>query len=299
MFFYFLVFVSKLIPGRARRQRFIDWARPRFSSRAIVETALAGQRAEFERTIYRTQMAETPVVMSVDQTLDALIAGKSIARFGGGDLWTMAGGFELFQEPGGELSRRLSNVLVAEEPDLLIAIPAFTYELSSELSDGMWEYCLRSAPRLRRILNPYLHTGTIYAATEVSLAHSTFNDAFDRQAYFDKCRRIWDGQRVVLIHGAGIFDGFTHDLFDNASAVEHIVAPSSDAFEQYDDILNRALESPPDSILIAILGPTATVLAHDLHRQGRRALDLGHISKSYEWWKSGRSAAGEHFFRPD
>ncbi|WP_164743478.1 GT-D fold domain-containing glycosyltransferase [Microbacterium sulfonylureivorans] len=297
--YYFLVLVANLIPGRARRQRFIEWARSRFSQRAIVESALAEQRVVFERTIYRTQMSEAPVIMTVDQTLDALVGGKSIARFGGGDLWTMAGGFELFQKPGSELTRRLEEVLRSDEPDLLVAIPSFTYELSSELSEGMWEYCLRSAPRLRRILNPYLKTGTTYAATEVSLAHSTFGEAFDRESYFEKCRRIWDGERIVIVHGEGIFDGYRHDLFGNASTVTHIVAPSSDAFEHYDDILSRTLESPPGSLVIAILGPTATVLAYDLHRAGYRALDLGHISKSYEWWRTGRSAAGEIFFRPD
>lgn len=299
MSYYILLILANLIPGRVRRQRFIDWMRPRFSTRAIVETALAEQRAALEKTIFRTQMSEAPAILTVDQTLDALIDGKSIARFGGGDLWTMEGGFEMFQKPSAELTRRLREVLTSEDPDLLIGIPSFTYELSTELADGMWEYCLRSAPRLRRILNPYLKTGITYAATEVSLAHSTFGEGFDRGAYFEKCRRIWDGARVVLIHGEGIFDGFTHDIFDNASSVDHLLVPKHDAFDQYDDILGRALQAPVESLMIAILGPTATVLAYDLHRAGYRALDLGHIAKSYDWWREDRAAATERFFAAD
>ncbi|MBU4465609.1 MAG: DUF1792 domain-containing protein, partial [Actinobacteria bacterium] len=54
---------------------------------------------------------------------------------------------------------------------------------------------------------------------------------------------------------------------------------------------------------IAILGPTATVLAYDLHRAGYRALDLGHIAKSYDWWLRGRTtdgkAANDAFFAAD
>lgn len=303
MTYYILLMLAKLIPGKARRQRFIDWSRERFSVRAIVDAALAEQRVSLERAIYRTPMVDAPVIMTVDQTLDALIDGKSIARFGAGELWTMEGGFELFQTPSAELGSRLREVLLSDEPDLLVGIPSFTYELSPELADGMRDYCLRSAPWLRRILQPYLRTGTAYGATEVSLAHSTFRAGFDRRTYFARCRRIWDGARVVLIHGEGIFDGFTHDIFDNAASVEHILAPKQDAFDEYDDILRRATQQPEGSIMIAILGPTATVLTYDLHRAGYQALDLGHIAKSYDWWCNDRSlhetASNDEFFAAD
>ena len=303
MAYYILLMFAKLIPGRDRREKFRGWARARFSVRAIVDAALVEQRRSIERTVYRTQMTEAPVVMTVEQTLDALIAGSSIARFGAGELVTMEGGYEFFQTPGAELTNRLRGVLTSQEPGLLVGIPSFTYELSEQLADGMREYCLRSAPWLRRILAPYLRTGVVYGATEVSLGHSTFRASYDRAAYFERCRNIWDGRKVTLIHGDGIFDGFTHDIFDNAASVEHVLAPSKDAFEHYDDIMERALRTSKDSIMIAILGPAATVLAYDLHRAGYQALDLGHIAKSYEWWREGRSlhdtTANEEFFAAD
>ena len=39
-------------------------------------------------------------------------------------------------------------------------------------------------------------------------------------------------------------------------------------------------------ILIA-LGPTATVLAYDLAKQGYWALDIGHLDLEYEWYLIG------------
>ena len=36
-------------------------------------------------------------------------------------------------------------------------------------------------------------------------------------------------------------------------------------------------------ILIA-LGPTATVLAYDLSKQGYQAIDIGHLDVEYEWF---------------
>ncbi len=248
------------------------------------------------------QMVEPPLIMTVEQTIDALIEGKSIARFGDGELWTMEGKFE-FQVPSSELTQRMAAVLVSDEPGLLIGIPGFVYELSPQLADGMRDHCLRSAPRLRPVLNKYLQPGKTYAATEVSLAHSVFRESFDRGDYFDRCRQIWDGAHVVLIHGEGIFDGLTHDIFDNAGSVDHVLAPKMNAFDQYEDILSRSLQAPKDSLMITILGPTATLLAYDLHRAGYRALDLGHIAKSYDWWLRGRTTYEEtaniEFFAAD
>ena len=146
------------------------------------------------------------------------------------------------------------------------------------------------------VASRHLRSGKVYAATEVSMTHTIYRESYNRRSYFDRVRRIWEGASVVLIHGDGIFDGFTHDIFDNAASVEHILAPKQDAFDHYDDILQQALQAPQDSLIIAILGPTATVLAYDLHRAGYRALDLGHIAKSYDWWLNDRAIDETMFF---
>ncbi|WP_243062726.1 GT-D fold domain-containing glycosyltransferase [Humibacter sp. RRB41] len=265
----------------------------------MIDTSLSERLAPVERAIYRTQLCESPTIMAVDQTLDALIEGKSIARFGDGELMTMDGRFDAFQTPGPELSRRLSEVLSSDEPGLLVGIPFFTYDLSPDLSNAMKGYYIDEAPWIRAALSRYQRAGMMYGASEVTQAHNMYRPSFDRDAYFRRFRRIWEGANVVLIHGDGIFNGFTHDIFDNAASVHHILAPKQDAFDHYDDILNQALQAPKDSIMIAILGPTATVLAYDLHRAGYQALDLGHIAKSYEWWHNGRTGDEAEFFHAD
>ncbi|MBU4464306.1 MAG: hypothetical protein KKH75_00520, partial [Actinobacteria bacterium] len=78
MTYYLLRLLAKLIPGGARRQRFIEWARPRFSVQAIVDIALADRLEPIERAIYRTQSVEAPLTLTIDETLDALIDGRSI-----------------------------------------------------------------------------------------------------------------------------------------------------------------------------------------------------------------------------
>lgn len=55
---------------------------------------------------------------------------------------------------------------------------------------------------------------------------------------------------------------------------------------------------------ILMCGPTANVLVADLTKAGYRALDLGHLAKSYDWHKKGidMSKSGDNvvkFFDPD
>ena len=39
-----------------------------------------------------------------------------------------------------------------------------------------------------------------------------------------------------------------------------------------------------NSLIIIALGPTATVLAYDLAKEGYQALDMGHFDIEYEWY---------------
>ena len=300
MIYRILLVLGKLIPGQTRRTQFIDWARSRFSVQAMMDSALATHLAEVEQAIYfHAHLFRSPTILSVDEALDALIDGRSIARFGDGELTTMEGRFDVFQVPSERLSRRLAEVLSSDAPGLLVGISSLAYDTRGDLTDAQKHFYAQNARWMREILTQHLQEGKIYAPTEVTLGHTIYRESYDRRSYFDRVRRIWEGASVVLIHGDGIFDGFTHDIFDNAASVEHILAPKQDAFDHYDDILQQALQAPQDSLIIAILGPTATVLAYDLHRAGYRALDLGHIAKSYDWWLNGRYGDEAEFFAAD
>ena len=56
------------------------------------------------------------------------------------------------------------------------------------------------------------------------------------------------------------------------------------AFSKYDEILNECKKQSKDVLFILALGPTATILADDLSKEGWRALDMGHIDIEYEWF---------------
>ena len=98
-------------------------------------------------------------------------------------------------------------------------------------------------------------------------------------------RNIWRGKDITVISGDRVFKDIKYNVFDCAKSIEYINAPTVDAFEKYDDILSKAKKIDKDRIVCIILGPTATVLAYDLAKEGYQALDLGHIVKAYNLFK--------------
>lgn len=82
--------------------------------------------------------------------------------------------------------------------------------------------------------------------------------------------------------------GYGNDLFSNARSIKRILCPNKNAWDHYDDILSTVIShTNNDTLIIIALGMTATVLAADLAKTGRQALDLGHIDIEYEWMKMG------------
>ena len=77
--------------------------------------------------------------------------------------------------------------------------------------------------------------------------------------------------------------GVGNDLFGNAGSIQRILAPAENAFSKYPQILDACMEQPEDSLFLLALGPTATVLASDLCKAGRQAVDIGHVDLEYEW----------------
>ena len=75
-----------------------------------------------------------------------------------------------------------------------------------------------------------------------------------------------------------------NDLFDNIKSIERILCPAEDAFNKYNEILNEIKKVENSKLILLALGPTATVLAYDLHRLGYKAIDIGHVDIEYEWY---------------
>ncbi len=104
-------------------------------------------------------------------------------------------------------------------------------------------------------------------------------------AYFEKLKNIWNGRDVAILESSEARLGMAGDLFDRAKSVSRIIfCPVRNAFNKYDQILSAFDDIDSDMLILIALGPTGTVLAHDLCKKGRHAIDFGALGGEYEYF---------------
>lgn len=160
-------------------------------------------------------------------------------------------------------------------PGLLVGIPRI-YDNVSGVSEKKMRFWNRY--RKKKVLNLY-SPGRVYYSAFISRPDSV--PSIDSLEYWAYCKRIWEGRRVLLFQGEDRHFEKSGGIFDNLSGFEIQYGPRRDAFSHYTRILKTLLKQPEDVLLILSLGPAATVLAADLCKKGRQALDLGHLGMFY------------------
>ena len=220
-----------------------------------------------------------PRIASVEATLEELLnTERSLARFGDGEIKMMFSDFQIgFQQRDELLVERLKEVLVSQEPGLMIGLINVFGMLGTH--NGQWRAW---AGIFRDHINPFLDAKKLYYDTGVTRVQSS-------REHFQKLKKIWEGKKVVTIEGNMCRLEVGNDLFNNVWVLQRILAPAECAFSAYDRILEEALKLEKDTLFLLALGPTATVLAYDLCKAGYRALDIGHLDICYELFLRGES----------
>ena len=205
-------------------------------------------------------MQAYPPVLGELATLDAVVAGASIARYGDGEFKHCKNQRNVSQEHHPALSRRLREILV-DSGECLVGIPNI---YSATPKADFWRGQTWAAEYL--VNRPYVS------------AFITRPDSapwIDTPEYWQRVESLWVDQDVTLVRGS--HKSLTPEDLVGARAIVDVVCPKQHAFDEYDRIRARVLEARPRRVLIC-LGPTATVLAADLCACGLHAVDLGHIA---------------------
>jgi hypothetical protein len=214
-------------------------------------------------------------VLNEVDTLRAVRAeGRSLARFGDGEIKLAV----LAQPSPGQiyvptLARRLAEVATSKSDSLVVAIPRIFDGMPAAKVDS-WK---RWTERERTVL---WRKGRVYGSAFVS--RPDFSGAPFEPDYWRLMRSIWDGRPALLVRGSAK----RPELFDNVASLELLIGPPSNAWCQFGNLLAACLlwaGQPKNAggIVLMQLGPTATVLAHDLALEGVQALDLGKASRFY------------------
>ena len=207
-----------------------------------------------------------PKVMTEDETLDQLLAGRSIARFGDGEFKLALGrGRGLKQQINSrELKARLLEILECKG-DYLVAIPRLTKE---NPKDQFWRDLF---PRVEHLFQE----GYTYGSSLISRPDNApwINNA----DYYNKVERLWTGKHTVFVWG-GSRKSFTPSQFRNTKSFEAIQSLPEQAWQDVPNILAKidALPQKPDVVVLA-LGPTATAIIPDIVARGIQGIDIGHL----------------------
>lgn len=238
--------------------------------------------------IYRA-CVKAPHIMTYDECVEYIIANRaSVSRMGDGELGVIYGRSLGFQGKNERLGERLREIMTHDSPDLLICLPD-TFENLERYSLVEQNFWRAHHYYNRRRWYSLLKTGKKYGDTFLSRFYSMEFDHDLSLHRISLLKRLWDKRDIIFIEGKDTKMGVGNDLFDNAASIRRILCPSKDAFAKYNSIVDyvKTMHYSKNNLYILALGPTATVMAADLHALGFQALDMGHLDIEYEWFRQG------------
>lgn len=246
-----------------------------------------------DRCIQKTEEFWYPQIASRKETLRRILEEKaSISRFGDGEFAAICGRirhkFQTVYDKN--LSERLREVLDSEEPGLLIALADNYGSLDCYTEQSRREIRYYMTRQVRREHLNLLKKERLYYDAYITRPYVMYadNETDAPAVRFQELKQIWGGRKCVFVEGKMTGLGVGNDLFDNAASIQRILAPAENAFFQYSGIKETCLRQPQNSLFLLALGPSAAVLAYDLHKAGYQAVDIGHIDLEYEWFLQGK-----------
>ncbi|MBQ7920630.1 MAG: DUF1792 domain-containing protein [Lachnospiraceae bacterium] len=257
-----------------------------------LNNAIANLKYEFFAPNFNTTDFFYPHIEDSFITIDKIIKErKSIARFGDGEFGIMMNvNRQKFQKYNAHLSVRLQEVIHCEHPNLLIGIANNYGDLQQYTEQAARGIRMYMTDEVRRAHQMFLDSTRTYYDAYMSRPYVLYKDnqTDAPQKRFEHLQQIWQDRDIIFIEGALSRLGVGNNLFDNARSIKRILAPATDSFDKYNDILEAALQyASYDTLFLLAVGPTATVLAHDLCLNGYQAVDIGHVDIEYEWFLQG------------
>ncbi len=223
-------------------------------------------------------------VHTIDETIDELLyTGKSMVRFGDGEIVMIKGVDLMLQKASPEIGEGLARILAYPYDDLIVTIPGIFDTLSDHRPESrqFWRDHLLFC---RRTYEKYCNPDRIYYTTFVSRCYYYAKDRSNCDRWFAKIRKIWENRDIVVVEGAKTHNGVGNNLLDSARSIERIICPPSDAYGALPAILEACTRYGRDRLFLLSVGVAAKFLAVELFRLGYRVLDIGNLDMEYEWY---------------
>lgn len=210
-----------------------------------------------------------PQVISEQETINHALAGKSLARFGDGEIRIALGAQSISQRADPKLAAELRDILQFKcGPHVLPCIPNL---VSACPRERFWAPYAKPA-----VTGLYTQAGA-YGSSFVSRPENA--PWIDDPQYWASVRRLWRARNVAYVSGD---DTLLKSVKREAASVKVFEPPRRDAYSEIDRLERELLKRPFDAVIIA-LGAAGTALAARLGRgKAQHALDLGHIGMFME-----------------
>jgi hypothetical protein len=224
---------------------------------------------------------EYPRVVNENDTLDAVLSGKSITRYGDGEFrLAMGGAKNISQVAHPRLRQELADILVTRQNFCLVAIPDMNPE------SPKWWFWKKYQHKYPRMLD--------YKITYYSqfITRPDSAPVIDVPEFYDRMEKLWAGQEIVLVRGSerSLVEG--RGTMELASKVHPVLCARRDAYAEIDRVESEVLALNVNRVLLCA-GAMATVLTYRLAKQGLHAIDLGHIGYLWRLYASRKHARGE------
>lgn len=234
-----------------------------------------------------TKILKFPLIFSPKDTINEAINNNlSISRFGDGEISLVYGKNLHFQKYNKKLGKKLKDILKEDNPELLVCLPDCFNDMNClcDVDRSFWKsHLLYFRNKWHNILDKQRKYGNTWTSRIYSMDWNKNN----AKELFTHLESLWEGKDIVFIEGEFSRLGVGNDCFKKAKTIRRIIGPAENAFDKYEELLKAALSVSDNPIFILALGPTATVLASDLSKEGRIAYDLGHIDIEFEWLRLG------------
>lgn len=248
----------------------------------------------FKKNIYwrinKYQLAnqEKPryIIKSRLETIDKLLEGYSISRYGDGELSLIykrkKSGIN-YQEYNEEMRKRLAEILKSNLKKHIVGIPGPLIQVDN-LTLGEAYFWSKYYLTNKKNLDKYLLKDKIYYDQMISRFYLPYPDRTEAHQIVEKIKKLFVVRDVIILEGENTRFGLGNSLLKEAKTIQRILCPPKNAYKIYNKILERAKQLPKNSLILIALGPTATILAYDLAEVGYQAIDIGHLDIEYEWY---------------
>lgn len=241
------------------------------------------------RTYHRCNYERVPIVADFLSTAQYLrYTNASFVRFGDGECKLMHMKSIQFQKAEETLAMYLLKALEYEQDNYIVGLPdVFSgLGLRDKGRQDYWytiDYC-------RKFFLKHINFERQYLCATVNAVTTVANGTKCTWAplVYKTLREVWKGKDIVLIRGNNS-QIYKADVYDTARTQRIIYAPRYHSWSSYNELRRQALSEDPHSLFILACGPACKVLAYELTKAGRRALDMGHLAKDYDVLYGNRS----------